>query len=43
MAAVPQITKRAVEKEVENMIIHYEMNYDRNHLHFWKGIYDGCR
>lgn len=43
MSAVPQITKRAVEREVENMIIHYELNYDRQHLLFWKGIHNGCR
>lgn len=43
MRAIPIITKRAIEKEVENMIIHFQLNYDRKQLNFWKGIYNGCK
>jgi hypothetical protein len=45
MQAVPVITRHAIEKEVEYMIIHYQYNdsYDEKHLKFWKGIYNGCK
>jgi hypothetical protein len=42
MKAVPVITRRAIEKDVEQMIVHYKINYDRKHLKFWEGIYSGC-
>jgi hypothetical protein len=43
MNAVPIITKRSVEKEVESMIVHFQLHYDRKQLKFWEGIYDGCK
>ncbi len=43
MNAVPIITKRAVEKDVEDMIVHFQLNYDRKQLKFWEGIYNGCK
>ncbi|MCU7845751.1 MAG: hypothetical protein KZQ93_18120 [Candidatus Thiodiazotropha sp. (ex Monitilora ramsayi)] len=43
MNAVPIITKRAIEKEVEDMIVHYQLHYDPKQLKFWEGIYSGCK
>ncbi len=43
MKAVPMITRRAIQKEVEHMIVHYQLHYDRKHLKFWEGIYNGCK
>jgi hypothetical protein len=43
MNAVPIITKRAVEKEVEAIIVHYQLHYDSKQLKFWEGIYSGCQ
>lgn len=42
MKSVPIITRRAIEKEVEYMLIHYQQHYDSKHLKFWQGIYSGC-
>ena len=43
MKAVPVIVKSSVQKEIELMIIEYQMNYNHKHLLFWKGMYDGCK
>lgn len=43
MKSVPAITKRAIEKEVELMIIDYQLKSNRKLLSFWKGIYEGCK
>ena len=43
MNAVPIITKRSVEQEVEGMIVHFQLHYDRKQLKFWEGIYHGCK
>ena len=43
MKSVPAITKRAIEKEVELMIMHYQIKNDQKLLAFWKGIYEGCK
>lgn len=43
MKAVPIITRRAIEKEVEHMIVHYQPHYDRKQLKFWERIYSGCK
>jgi len=43
MKAVPIITKRAIQTDIEMMIIEYELNYNRELLDFWKGMYHGCK
>ena len=43
MKSVPAITKRAIEKEVELMILDYKMQNNRKLLAFWKGMYEGCK
>ena len=43
MNAVPLITKRAIEKDVEGMIVHFHLNHDRKQLKFWESIYNGCK
>ncbi len=43
MAALPAIQKRAIQKEIDLMIIHYQIkDYDHKHVQFWKGMKDGC-
>ena len=42
MKAVPIIVKSSVQKEIELMVIEYELNYNAKHLQFWKGMYNGC-
>lgn len=44
MASLPRVQKKIIEKEVQLMILHYQMNgYDRRHVNFWKGILNGCK
>lgn len=43
MKAIPAITKRAIEQEVELMVVHYQAHYDRKLLKFWEGLYSGCQ
>lgn len=43
MKAVPVITKRAIEKEVEFMILHYQLHNNPKLLQFWQGVYSGCK
>lgn len=43
MRAIPAITKRAMEKEVELMVLHYQTHFDRKLLKFWEGLYSGCQ
>lgn len=43
MKAVPAIVKSAVRKEIQLMIINYELNYNHKHIQFWKGMNDGCQ
>ena len=39
---LPSITRRAIEKEAELMLLHYELNYDRKHVVFWRNFLEGC-
>jgi len=43
MKAVPIIVKTTIRKEIERMIMNYQLNYSHKHLLFWKGMYDGCQ
>lgn len=43
MRAVPAITKSAIQKEIELMIVNYQLNYNHKHLLFWKGMHNGCQ
>ena len=44
MSALPIIQKQVIKKEIEMMIIHYQMGkYDHNHVQFWKGMKHGCQ
>ena len=44
MASLPIIQKRLIEKEIDLMILHYQMGkYDYKHVQFWKGMKHGCR
>jgi len=44
MAALPIIQKRLIEKEIDLMIVHYQMGkYDDKHVQFWKGMKQGCK
>lgn len=44
MSALPTIQKRVMQKEIDMMIIHYQMGkYDHKHIQFWKGMKHGCR
>lgn len=45
MQAIPIITKSSINKEIDMMIIHYQMpgSRDHKHLEFWKGMKNGCR
>lgn len=42
MQGIPTITRVAVEKDIDLMILHYHMNYDYKHMQFWKGMRNGC-
>lgn len=39
---LPSITRRVIEKETELMLLHYELNYDRQHIVFWRNFLEGC-
>lgn len=39
---LPSITRRVIEKEAELMLLHYELNYDRQHVVFWRNFLEGC-
>lgn len=45
MSNVPAITKRAIERDIKMMILHYEMpgNYDHKHIQFWRSLLHGCQ
>lgn len=44
MAALPIIQKRVIEKEIDLMILHYQMGkYDYKHVQFWKGMKHACK
>jgi len=44
MAALPIIQKRAIQKEIDVMILHYQMGrYDHKHIQFWQGMKHGCQ
>lgn len=43
MAAIPQITKMAIQRKAQFMILHYQVHNNRKLLDFWRGIYHGCR
>jgi len=42
MKGIPEIVRVAVQKDIDLMIIHYHMNYDYQHMLFWKGMRNGC-
>lgn len=42
MQALPKITRRAIEKEAELMLAHYQLNYDHKHAIFWRNFLNGC-
>lgn len=44
MVSIPLITRRAIERDIKLMILHYEMpgNYDHKHSQFWRGLLNGC-
>lgn len=42
MQGIPAITRAAVEKDIDLMIIHYNIDYDYKHIQFWKGMRNGC-
>lgn len=45
MNAIPAITKGAVRKEIDQMILHYTLagSQDNKHLKFWRGMKHGCQ
>jgi len=43
LIAVPDITKSYIRKDMERMIIYYQLHYDDKLLRFWTGLHDGCR
>src|SRR5690554_2418185 len=44
MSALPHIQKRVIQREIDMMIIHYQMGkYDHKHVQFWKGMKHGCK
>lgn len=44
MAALPKIQKGIIEKEIDMMIIHYQLGeYNHKLTQFWKGMKEGCR
>lgn len=44
MAALPAIQKSAINKEIDLMILHYQIGkYDYKHVTFWKGMKDACK
>ena len=44
VAALPTIQRKAIEKEIDLMIIHYQLGqYDHKHVQFWKGMKNGCQ
>ena len=43
MKQVPIITRAAIEKDVEFMILHYQMHNNPKLLKFWQGVYNGCK
>lgn len=45
MRAIPLITKRLVEREIDTMYWHYQMPGNRDHKHekFWRGLKNGCK
>lgn len=43
MKSVPIITRRSIEKDVEFMILHYQMHNNQKLLNFWQGVYNGCK
>lgn len=43
MKSIPSMIEEIMEKEIELMIMHYELYYDHQHLLFWKGMYSGCK
>lgn len=43
MISVPVITRAAIQKEVQLMILDYQIANNPQLLQFWQGIYDGCQ
>lgn len=45
VSAIPVITKRAIQQEIDLILLHYNMrgNYDHQHVQFWQGMRNGCR
>ncbi|TRX73773.1 hypothetical protein [Pseudomonas mangiferae] len=43
MRAVPNVTRRAIEKEVELMIFTYQLSNEEMLRRFWEGMLNGCR
>ncbi|BFM05902.1 hypothetical protein GCM10025791_21740 [Halioxenophilus aromaticivorans] len=44
MNALPSIQKKAIQKEIDLMIIHYQMGkYDHQHVQFWQGMKHACK
>lgn len=44
MSALPIIQKGVIQKEIDLMIIHYQIGkYDHKHVQFWKGMKHGCK
>ncbi len=45
MQAIPLITRRLVEREIDTMYWHYQMpgKYDHKHVKFWRGLRNGCK
>ncbi len=43
MASLPKTQKALIVKEIDFMIIHYQLGkYDHKHVQFWKGMKYGC-
>lgn len=44
MKAIPIVTKASINREIDMMILHYQMpgHFDQKHLEFWRGMKNGC-
>lgn len=41
--SIPDITARAIQKDINRMVLHYKMPHNEKHLAFWEGIKYGCK
>lgn len=42
MNQIPKILKRSIESDALAMWEHYQFNYNREHIIFWKNFHGGC-